>query len=222
MESGRRDFLETLALGTLAASAGSLFQPGDAVAQGPAGSHWDLSWTNRLKGKRRGIFDVTEIEDGYGVWRAIIWRKQYAQVFGIAEANLSTVVNIRHNGIALALAQEYWDRYNIAAEWKVKDPATRQPTRKNPICARTGDDALPAQFADFTIENLMETGGIVLACALAFRDCVDRVAKADGISMEEADKKTRAMLIPGVILQPSGIFSAVLAQENGCRYVHVA
>jgi hypothetical protein len=222
MESGRRDFLETLALGTFAASAGSLFQPGDAVAQGPAGSHWDLSWTTRLKGKRRAIFDIPEIEDGYGVWRAIIWRKQYAQVFGIPEANLSVVANLRHNAIALALSQVYWDRYDIAAEWKVKDPATRQPTKRNPVCARTGEDALPAQFADFTIESLMETGGIVLGCALAFRDCVDRVAKAENISMEEADKRTRAMLIPGVILQPSGIFSAVLAQENGCRYVQVS
>jgi len=222
MEPGRRDFLETLALGTLAAGAGGLLEAREALAQGPAGSHWDLSWTTRLKGKRRAVFDVPEIEDGYGVWRAIIWRKQYAQVFGVPEASLSTVVNIRHNAIALCLNQAYWDRYSIASEWKVKDPATRQPTTLNPVCARTGADALPAQFGDFTIESLMETGGIVLGCALAFRDCVDRVAKAEKISMEDADKRTREMLIPGVILQPSGIFAAVLAQENGCRYVQVS
>jgi hypothetical protein len=221
MESGRRDFLGTLALGSLAAGAAHLFDPLKAVAQG-AGSHWDLSWTTRLKGRRRAVFDVPEIEDGYGVWRAIIWRKQYASVFGVPEDSLSTVVNIRHNGIALVLNQAYWDRYNIATEFKVKDPATREPTRLNPVCARTGENALPAQFNDFTLESLMAAGGIVLGCALAFRDCVDKVAKVEKVSMEEADRRARAMLIPGVILQPSGIFSAVLAQENGCRYVQVS
>jgi hypothetical protein len=54
-----------------------------------AASHWDLGWVRRLKGKYRAVFDVPELEDGFGVWRAVIWRKQYAQIFGVPEEYLS-------------------------------------------------------------------------------------------------------------------------------------
>ena len=222
MKPDRRDFLETLAISTLGLGAASLIIPAELEAQGPAGGHWDLSWTTRIKGKRRAVFDVTQIEDGYGVWRAIIWRKQYAAVFGIAEASLSTVVVIRHNAVPLALNQTFWDRYGVADEWKVRDPATRQPTKKNPVCSRTGTDEFPAQFADFTLEALMASGGIVLLCALAFRDSVEKVAEVEKISADEADKRARSMIVPGVIMQPSGVFAAVLAQENGCKYVQTS
>jgi len=222
MKADRRDFLETLAISTLGLGAASLIAPAELEAQGPAGGHWDLSWTTRIKGKRRAVFDVTEIEDGYGVWRAIIWRKQYAAVFGVPESTLSTVVVIRHNAVPLALNQAYWDRYDVAAEWKVRDPATRQPTKRNPVCARTGANELPAQFGDFTLEALIETGGIVLLCALAFRDSVEKIAQTEKVSADEADKRARSMILPGVIMQPSGVFAAVLAQENGCKYVQTS
>ena len=31
--------------------------------------------------------------------------------------------------------------------------------------------------------------------------------------------KANSMLIPGIIMQPSGVFATTLAQENGCQYV---
>jgi hypothetical protein len=30
------------------------------------------------------------------------------------------------------------------------------------------------------------------------------------------------MLVPGIILQPSGVFAVVLAQDSGCRYVRAS
>ena len=34
-------------------------------------------------------------------------------------------------------------------------------------------------------------------------------------------RQARAMMMPGVILQPSGVYAAILAQQAaGCRYVH--
>ena len=82
MESRRRDFLSTLALGTLGTAGLSALDLGDLPAQ-QAASHWDLGWVRKLRGKYRAVFDVPEIEDGYGVWRAVVWRQQYSQVFGV-------------------------------------------------------------------------------------------------------------------------------------------
>lgn len=221
MTGGRRDFLSNLALGTLGLAGLEALGSKPLPAQQAAG-FWDMSWVGRLTGKYRAVFDVPAIEDGYGVWRAIIWRKQYAQVFGEPESEMTAVINLRHDAIALALDQDYWLRYGIGNEWQVRDPLTRERTVRNPVIGRTGAYALPTEYADFTLEAQMASGAIVVACALALRDCATIISRAEGVDMEEADRRVRQRLVPGVILQPSGIFAAVVAQDNGCRFVRAS
>ncbi|HET9515738.1 MAG TPA: hypothetical protein VFO95_17525 [Gemmatimonadales bacterium] len=220
MTSDRRQFLEQMTLGAAAIAALDLATPAPLPAQ--AAGHWDLSWTGRIRGKRRAVFDVPEIEDGFGVWRAIIWKKQYSQMFNFPESALSMVLILRHNAIELAMNQEYWDRYDIGSDKGVKDPVSGEPTKRNPVIERTGAHALPEQFGDFTLESFLEGGGIVLGCALAFNDEVDRIAEKDKVDMQEAERRARSMLVKGVIMQPSGVFAATLAQEYGCRYVRAS
>jgi len=220
MRTNRRSFLETVALGTFGVAAARELE---ATPPPPMQGHqWDLSWVSKLTGRYRAIFDVTSVEDGFGVWRAAIWRKQYATVFSVPERELDTVVNVRHDAISLVLDQGYWTKYGVARKWDVHDPATRMPTSRNPVIDRTGTHALPPEYTDFTLEGLMEGGATVLACSLALRDCASLVARADKVDMEEAEAIVRWSLVPGVLLQPSGIFSAVLAQDNGCRYVRAS
>ena len=221
MATGRRDFLETLATGTIGAATLSSFETGRAEAQ-PAARGWDLAWTKKLTGKYRAVFDVPVIEDGYGVWRAVIWRKQYATIFGVPEAGLNTVVVLRHDAIALALNNLFWDRYDIAKKWNVHDPATRKPFAKNPVIERTGAAALPGEFAGFTLEDLIKGGTTVLACSLAVRDCAQLIVEKDKVKNEDAMEQVRKMVVPGVVIQPSGIFAVVLAQDNGCRFVRAS
>lgn len=221
METGRRDFLTTLGVATIGSAGLALLDTPPLAAQQAAG-YWDLSWTGRLTGTHRAVFDIPAIEDGYGVWRSVLWRKQYSQVFGIPESEMTTVLNIRHDGIALVMNQEFWAKYGVAREWDVKDPLTRQETSRNPVIDRTGAFALPGEYADFSLEALMNRGGIVLACALALRDCASLVSEQEKLAMGEADRRVREMVLPGVIIQPSGIFAAVLAQENGCQFVRAS
>lgn len=221
MEPGRRDFLTTLGMATIGSASLPLLDAPIVSAQQAAG-YWDLSWTGRLTGKHRAIFDIPVIEDGYGVWRSVLWRKQYSQVFGIPESELSTVLNIRHDAIALVMNQEFWARYGVAREWDVRDPLTRQKTSRNPVVDRTGAFALPGEYADFSLESLMGKGAVILACALALRDCATLVSDQEKVAMDQADRRVREMVLPGVIIQPSGIFAAVLAQENGCKFVRAS
>ena len=114
MATGRRDFLETLATGAIGAAVLGAIETGPAEAQAAARG-WDLSWTKKLTGKYRAVFDVPVVEDGYGVWRAVIWRKQYATIFGVPETSLNTVVVLRHDGIALALGNQVFPQWQAAA-----------------------------------------------------------------------------------------------------------
>ncbi|MGE0439349.1 MAG: hypothetical protein AB7L66_07880 [Gemmatimonadales bacterium] len=218
MTTGRRDFLGTLAAGAVGAAAFGAIEANRAEAQ-TAATGWDLGWVKKLTGKYRAVFDVPQVEDGYGVWRAVLWRKQYATIFRVPEQSISTVVVLRHDAIALALNNTFWEKYGIAKKWNVHDPASRKPFPRNPVIERTGAAALPGEFAGFTLEDLQAKGTIVLACALALRDCAQLVIDQDKVRYEDAMNQVRSMLVPGAILQPSGIFGVVLAQDNGARYV---
>ena len=77
---------------------------------------------------------------------------------------------------------------------------------------------MPEPFRQLTLENFVASGGIVLACELAFTHyLLPRYAKA-GISEEQA----RSEILPFVTMQPSGIFAVSVAQDHGCRYVPVS
>lgn len=137
-----------------------------------------LTWTRKLTTKHRVVFDVPEIENGYGVWRASLWQQEYQQTLGVPPSDTTTVLVLRHNAIVLAMTQAFWDKYQIGK-------------------AR---------------------GGIALACSRAFGDLVALVAREDKVSETEAEQRARSMLVPGVIMQPSGVFAALYAQDFGCKY----
>ena len=77
-------------------------------------------------------------------------------------------------------------------------------------------------FDAFALDKFMANGGIALACDLAFDDMVKLVTKKHKGSAETARKTALTMLVPGVILQPSGVFAAVRAQDVGCKYVRAS
>lgn len=115
MSTNRREFLEHAAGAalfgvvpmSLAPSARALSSSGGT---GAASDEWDLTWAGRLTGKHKAVFDVPEVESGYGVWRASIWATQYQDVLGAKPNEISSAVILRHNGIVLAMQQAFWDK----------------------------------------------------------------------------------------------------------------
>ena len=59
----------------------------------------------------------------------------------------------------------------------------------------------------------------MLACNFAFGEMVQKFVGADKLSKDDARKRALEHLIPGVILQPSGVFAALRAQQAGCNYL---
>jgi hypothetical protein len=183
----------------------------------PLDDKFDVSWADRVQGKFRAVFDSPGVSEGAGVFRAILWTEQYKQVYGTARNEMSAVLVLRHQGIALAMGDEYWKKYKIGKALKVKTMDGKNYVEANPV--RASAPGMPPEFANYNLEQFMKDGGIVLGCALAFGEVVGRVQKQEKLGEKAAQERARALLIPGVQLQPSGVFAVLRAQEAGCKYI---
>lgn len=206
--TARRTFLSWLGLSGAAAALPLGFARPDASSDGPAqvGDKWDMSWTKKVNGKYRAVFDSPAI--GGAAERGSMWRAQYAEVFGIAPAKLSAVLVIRHAGITAAMNDAFWDEFNL------NRPSSRAGAPTPPVADSLHPANTPKGNASREdIEKFMKEGGIVLACNVAFGMMVSRYHGDD------ARKQAIDHLIPGVILQPSGPFALMRAQDAGCHYM---
>lgn len=221
MNTNRRNFLGAAAVNaaTLAVLPRTLFAalPSDLTVR-TGTDEWNLSWPSKLSGKHRAVFDCSDPESGYGVWRASGWARQYMDVMKAPAADVSTAIVLRHNAIVLAMQQPFWDKYGIGASKKVLHPLTLQPTTKNPALLDERD-GIPEPFSNMGLRKQLDRGVVALACNLALQVCIDLIKSTDKMSDEEARKRAIAYLVPGVILQPSGVFAVVRAQEAGAAYV---
>ena len=222
MSTPRRDFLGWLGASTVFAAAGGPLRatprpPAPGPLQ-PVSATWDMAWVDRLTGKYRAVFDSPQVSEGDALFRAVMWRDQHKEVYNSEPAEMNAVIVIRHAAIPLAMNDGYWERYKIGKEVKIKDPKTKKWTAVNPIRATPPDT--PPKWLDYSLERFMAQGGTVLACNLAFGEVVYRVRTEEKLkTREEAVARAKEMLIPGVILQPSGVFAVLRAQEAGCNYI---
>ncbi|MDQ8159244.1 MAG: twin-arginine translocation signal domain-containing protein [Gemmatimonadota bacterium] len=236
MRSDRRHFLKTagVSVTALAASASVLHaaepspspQAGvaecdallDDVEQPPQDT-WDISWAKRVTGKHKAMFDVPEIEGGVGIFRAGIWGQQYTDVLKLSPGDLSTVIVIRHAAIPLAMNNDFWATYGLGKSLKIRDDKGKKWTTVNPMLSTPSTDP-KSSTSNYLLDKQIAKGAIALGCNLAFRQMVSIVAKQDKLSPAAAREKAKTFLVPGLIMQPSGIFANVMAEEAGCAFVN--
>ena len=215
---GRRQFLRS-ATANLTALATLGVVPGTASAT--VTEDWDLKWPDRLTGKRRAVFDVAEVESGYGVFRAAVWAGQCVEVLGDGPADVSTVIVLRAHALVLALQQSFWDRYGVGRLRRVLHPMSLRDTTRNPVLM-DASDGLPAAMVAGALPQQLARGATILACNLALQAWIDAIREREKVTDSEARKTAIAALVPGVILQPSGVLAAALAQQNGCVYIRAS
>lgn len=222
MTTKRREFLSWLGGTSMFAAAGapvafwshSLPNPAHPA---PIDDKFDVSWADRIQGKFRAVFDSPGLSEGAALFRAMVWCDQYKAVYGTARTEMSPVLVVRHEAIHLAMDDEYWMRFKIGKQVKLKTPEGKKWAEANPI--RVSPPGTPEKWANYNLEHFIGEGGIVLACNLAFAEVVDKFAKEDKLEYEPAKARAREHLVPGVILQPSGVFGVLRAEEAGCRYI---
>jgi hypothetical protein len=237
MSADRRRFLQHLtlggvALGTTPSLLGASETPhaderdaGTArlaeflEAEQPAQPSFDITWTQKLTGKHKAVFDVPELTEGSGVFRAALWRVHYRDLLQATPADLSPVLVIRHLAMPFIMSHEFWERYDVAKANKLRHPLTGKPTRRNIVNMTAEDDGLSPTFASYAIEKQIAAGTIVLGCNMAFSAMTSLVAKKDKLKGGAARERALSMMLPGVLLQPNGIFAVTMAQQHGCVFV---
>ena len=219
----RRGFLARLVAGAAALTAGRSVAVASEVPPPtglpPARGAWDDSWATRLTAKHKQVFDSPEIAEATALHQARTYLKDYAEMYGITDADMNAVIVFRHRGIVMVLDDAMWDRLEIGKKEKLDDPTTGKTTRRNPFINAKPDDKHALIWPDGGLDTLIARGATVLACNLALMQMTERVAKLEHISDEEAKALLRRSLVPGVTLMPSGIFAVTRAEEAGCNYM---
>ena len=222
MHNPRRRFLGWLGGTSLLGVAGIPLAGRTTAGRAEASHHepidekWDMSWTERVNGKYRAVFDSPQPADGAALFRAVAWCDMYQEVYGTERKEMSPVVVFRHSAIVMIMRNEYWDRFDVGKSIKVRDQNNKW-AKANP--ASTGGATLPEADAKYKLEPFLASGGVVLGCNWAFGTVVSRVRDKDKLDATAARARALELVIPGVILQPNGIFAALRAQEAGCHYV---
>ena len=161
MTTPRRDFL-----GWVGASAMLTAAPSALLAESPTDASpraltadWDMTWVDRIKGRHRAVFDAPEISEGLPLARASLWSKQYAEVYGTKPADTNAVLVLRHNGIAMAMDDDFWQRFDIGKEAGIKD-SSGAFVKVNPVRKAWPDR--PEPWRNFNVEQFRADGGTVL------------------------------------------------------------
>lgn len=195
----------------------------DAAWDGP----YDDSWTRRVVAARhKAVFDSPEVSGGLALVQAWIYRAGYRAAMKSGGDEVVPVVVLRHLGTGLALDDAMWAKHRIGENRKINDPVTKTPAVRNPWSRRSPADvpdenvvALLGPDADTTVEGLVKSGAVVLACELAMRSFARGIAARSGGNADEVFRELRTGVVPGVIVQPSGVYATARAQEVGCTFM---
>lgn len=223
--TGRRDALKHLAGGAIALAslgAAACAAPAQTISTAPTAippvsgpGNWDMSWLQRINKRRRMVFDTSDVSDGMGIGFVAAYLQGAADAYGDPDA--STVLVHRHASVSIVLNDEMWKRIGLGETHKIKD-SKGEFVQKNPFLSKNQSNQ---EFAEGTLDKLMEKGTIVVACNRALTARAFTLANKEKISRDEARKQLFAAIIPGVYVVPNGVFGVCAAQEAGCGYITV-
>jgi hypothetical protein len=205
-DSNRRHFIASV--GALA--AGSVLP--SAIAAGQAAQGWDMTWVDRLTGKHRQVFDMADMELGLLVVKN--WVDAWETVYGLKHPEVNAIVGIAGKAFPVNASDALYEKYPIGEQWRVNDPVTSQPAKRNVHLAGDGR----GMFAGAGVRPLQARGVVFWMCNNALLGAAGRLAAAVQRPQAEVYQDLRAGLNPGVILVPAHTMLLGICQERGCTY----
>ena len=228
----RREFIGQLASSATLLAAGACApavassgtaaspRPGAATASQTA---WDDSWFGRLTAKHKAVFDSPQIEDGLAVQNATFFINGMRDALGAGVNDVQAVVVIRHRAIPMAFNDAMWAKYPIGDEYKVKEPGSDAWATHNIFLAASPGRATSAPTGGDrprpNLQWLAANGHVLLGCDLATRNMSGALARRINGNRDAIYAELKANVVPGLILQPTGVYACIRAQEAGCAYV---
>lgn len=216
MSTDRRTFLGAIVAAVPAARLAGGQNPQAVARKSP----WDVAWTDKLAGrKHRAVFDAPEISQGLAPLRTLVWIRDYGEVYGAQPQEMGAVLVLRHNAIWMVMSDAFWMRRGVGEITGIKDPRTGRPIGRNPFLGPNIYPDLPSALMDSILPKAVQASTAVLACNLAFQDVVEHVKRTMKLEEAAARKYAVEAMVPGIALQPSGVFAVTRAQEAGCQYM---
>lgn len=224
---GRREFISSVAAAAavVAGTAGTAWAAplgaGGVTSSRDGGEPpFDDTWTARVKAAaHRGVFDSPDLSRGMALQQASTYMDGYKEMFGATGDAVVAVVVMRHLGTALALSDAMWAAHAFGARFKLDDPLTGKPALRNPFLTVSGDEEKEYIGPHASLPALRARGAVLLACNKALMSFATDAAKKAGRDVDEVKAEFRAGVVPGVILQPSGVYATMRAQEAGCGFI---
>lgn len=181
------------------------------------------AWFAKIKGKHRIVFDATHPKEVF----PFAWPRVFLMTnekTGSTAKDCGVVVILRHDAIPYAFEDKLWSKYKFGEMFKADDPATKEPSVRNPFWKpKKGDFKIPGiGEVAIGINELQDSGVMFCVCDAAIT--VYSAAAAQGMGLEAADVKKEwlAGLLPKVKVVPSGVWAVGRAQEHGCAYCAIA
>lgn len=212
--ANRREFLG-LAASTAAAGLG-VGLPVAAVAADAAQPHTDFTrWLDGIPGRHRQVYDMPELNSGYGLAWSYVFLLTGTQAYGCPESDLGVVLVLRHGAIPLAFDDSVWAKYKLGEYFKIDDPETHAPAVRNPYYDKPGQFPIP----DIALHRLIDRGVRVGVCSVAIHFQSKFLAAKQGLKHEDVERDWIAAVLPGITRVPSGVVACNGAQSRGCAYV---
>lgn len=240
----RRQFIGELAAGAAALAAVACAPaatasnaPSQAPTPAPAGAtppatpmqpltpqsqmKWETSWTDKITGKHKVVFDSPEIGDGTALWHALSYLGSVKDVYGHTDSDASVVVVLRHAAVPMLYNDAMWEKYDLGTETKTLDEKTKLGVKRNTFYQRVDKEGKPMaeERPSPTIKSLTNRGVIFVGCDLATRGFSYRLAQKTRQQQKDVYEEIRQNLVPGAILMTTGIFGMLMAQEAGCSFM---
>jgi hypothetical protein len=238
--TARREFLGQIAASAVViagtacaapATAGQTTAPTPAPSPAPTPppvtavtpTHWDDSWFAKLTAKHKAVFDSPAIDDGLAISHATGYIRGMRDALAAGVDDVQIVLVMRHAGVPMVLNDAMWTKYEIGKDRKVKDYSNDKWATRNPFVAPPPSATAPARPSSdrpqSTLTWLASHGHILLGCDLATRGFAAQVAEKTKADSRAVYEEFKANLVPGVILQPTGVYAVHRAQEAGCTFI---
>lgn len=216
--NSRRNFIGKIALGTTVGSLAGLVNPALAnpLNESKIPVHEADEWFKNIKGSHRVVYDGSTPHDGF----AIIWNWVFYLTNNQTDSpdsDITAMTVLRHSGIGFALEDSVWAKYKLGEALGVKDPATGNPSLRNPYYdPKPGDFPMPQIQG---IKDLIGRGAMFCVCDLALQVNSGAIAAKMNMKMEDVYADMVKGVLPGIQRVPSGVWALERAQEHGCAYI---
>jgi len=211
--ASRRDFLSLAATAAVGLGAGVPVARRMPVAQDPSTEF--TRWLDTIPGTHKQLYDMPEVNQGIGLVWSWAFITTGAPAYGLLEKDLGVVIVLRHNAIPLALTDAVWAKYKLGEVFKIEDPDTHAPARRNPFYHMPGAFAV----AEAALGKLIARGVKVAVCNLAITISSGMVAQKTGLKHEDVKRDWIDAVFAGIQVVPSGVVACNGAASRGCAYI---